>query len=155
MITKTNFLRLALIVLIVLNLTTLSFIFFGRPPQRGHEEPREVVIRRLGFDEQQTATYDKLIEKHQAQIKNIEAEIRKNKDLLYGSLINDDSLYRDSLIGNIGRLQMELDETNCRHFLEVKKICRSDQMLYFNELTHDLARLFRPRDKKNNPAAGD
>ena len=72
--------------------------------------------------------------------------IRNN---LYAELNNETSVKKDSLMFAISKYQLEIENTHYNHFLEIKKLCKPDQLKYFEELTKELAFYFRPN--KNQP----
>ena len=85
-----------------------------------------------------------IIKKHRTRIDSIEKKIRTNKDALFTLLKSDDSNKRDSIITNLGGLQMEIESAHYSHFEKLKAICTPEQMDEFEELTKELGRLFAP-----------
>lgn len=76
---------IAVIVLVVVNLVTLSF-FISKGPgdQLGRKAmPREIIIEKLHFDDKQIAAYEKIILLHQQKIRSLDDSIRRSKNELY------------------------------------------------------------------------
>ncbi len=129
--------------LLVLNLLLIWFIFSHRPNHGGKEGPKKIIIEKLHFDESQTKAYEVLIDAHRKDIQRSETQMMALKNQLYGSLQtgkNTDA--SDSLILEIGRVQMEMEDINFNHFNEIKQLCKPDQLIYFDELCGEIASLF-------------
>lgn len=136
------------IVLVAINLVLVGFIFFGhRRPQPG-EGPRRLIIEKLGLDDAQIASYEKLIGWHRSEMKRTNDEMFKLKKDLYGSLVSEENTGKDSLISLIGHKQMEVEQINLKHFSDIRNLCRGDQRLRFDELTKEIADLFQPHPDK-------
>jgi periplasmic protein CpxP/Spy len=152
---KLKLLSIAVIGLLLINVAVVGFFIlkrppappFGRPPLAG-EGPKKVIIERLDFDAAQIAAYEKLITAHQNSIKGFEDSIRLLKNQLYQTLTIDNFYGRDSLINQLGSLEMSIEQTNYEHFTAIKKLCNPDQLDKFNKLTNDLARFFEVGKKK-------
>jgi DNA-binding XRE family transcriptional regulator len=152
---KIKLLTFAVIALLLLNLGTLGFLIFARPPHPMggpgmRQQPKEIIIERLHFDEAQQQKYAQLIRWHRGTINEIEKEIYQAKNKLYLQLLktNADTISRDSLINALGNYQKQIEATHFRHFQDIKNICRPDQMEDYNDLTAELSRIF---SKPPNP----
>lgn len=144
----------SIIALLLLNLGTLGFLLFSGPkqghrPPHGRPEPRAIIIEKLHFDTQQIKAYEQLIDEHRKKIDAIDEKIRDTKNSLYALLNSNDSASKNSLITALGNYQKEIETTHFNHFADIKKLCKSNQMADFEELTEELSRLFskppRPR----------
>lgn len=153
---KTKLLTIAVIGLLLLNLAILGFLFLNGPkghhppmdgPHMGRPKPREIIIEKLHFDANQQKEYDKIIEWHQATIGKLDQNIRQSKKELYSLLMQPEVNLKtkDSLIALLNGYQKQVEETHFKHFEDIKKLCRQDQMEYFNDLTEELARIFAPK----------
>jgi periplasmic protein CpxP/Spy len=144
--TKNRFYLLIIIALAVLN-GLLLFLYFSRPDRP--PGPRNIIIQRLKFDEQQIKQYDKLITTHRQTSNTNEAEINVLKNTLYQQLNRvTDSQKIDSLAENIAKLQKDAEILNFRHFEAIKKICKPEQLPLFEKLVGELSQLFA---NKNQP----
>lgn len=150
---KTKLLTISVIVLLLLNLGTLGFLFLtssngghphGNNDFRGRTEPKEIIIEKLNFDSKQISEYEKLIQWHRREISTIEDKIRTTKIELYLQLhektINDTT--KDSLVNALATYQKQIENTHFKHFQDIKKLCRKEQLDDFNSLTEELSRLF-------------
>ena len=140
---------IAVIVLVVVNLVTLSF-FISKGPgdQLGRKAmPREIIIEKLHFDDKQIAAYEKIILLHQQKIRSLDDSIRRSKNELY-QLLRKESItehLKDSLFLNLANYQKQIEQT---HFIAIKSICRADQLNDFENLTEELSKIFSPQKKE-------
>ncbi|TBX66993.1 periplasmic heavy metal sensor [Flavobacterium silvisoli] len=153
---KTKLLTIAVIGLLLLNLATLGFLFLNGPkghrppmegPPMGRPKPRTIIIDQLHFDALQQKEYDQLIEWHQATISQLDRNIRQTKRALYSQLMQTEVNLKakDSLIAVLNGYQKQVEATHFKHFEDIKKLCRQDQLKDFNDLTEELARIFAPK----------
>lgn len=157
---KTKLLTITVIGLLLLNFATLGFLFISgtkghKPPHdipEGRHEPKEIIIERLHFDANQQKEYGQLIEWHRGEIRQLEDSIRVSKNELY-MLLNDDKIdekAKVTLINEIALFQKQIEATHFKHFEDIKKLCKPEQQVYFNELTEEFGRLFY-RNKPPRP----
>jgi len=146
--------------LIIVNLALLGFLFFAKPsrpddmppggrPAFAGEGPKQIIIDRLHFDTEQVVQYETLIRQHQDAVRETDMQIREAKNNLYATLSTGDTHAKDSLQNQLAQLQKQIETAHYSHFEGIKKICRPEQLTYFNELTKDLARFFTPQ--RNGP----
>ncbi|MBL7825793.1 MAG: hypothetical protein JNJ57_04125 [Saprospiraceae bacterium] len=149
--TQTKFWRLAAMVLFLVNLAWLGFFWMMPSHKPMGEKPRDIIIKKLAFDREQINTYDQLITAHRAQISEKQDQIQKEKQQMYIGLSQPQSDW-DSLAHEVGLLHGEIERIHVRHFLQIKKICREDQLDEFRQLTFELAEIFhRPPPPKKRP----
>jgi periplasmic protein CpxP/Spy len=144
---KTKFLTIAVIALMVLNLGLIVALILGSPPmRRPHDkDPKEIIIEKLKLNKEQISQYEKLIEKHREQIKEKEEALMSAKNSLFLLLQAKDYNQRDSLVNQIGMIQAEIEQINFQHFADLKTLCDDKQLLLFDELTLELGKLFEPK----------
>lgn len=148
---KTKVLSFAVIGLVVLNLGILVFLFLNgknhKPPHDRRPEPKQIIIDKLHFDAKQQQDYAKLITGHRAAITRLDDSIRKAKNELY-LLLNEDTVdekVKVALLDEIAVHQKQIEQTHFKHFQDIKKLCRKDQLDDFEALTEDLSRIFAPK----------
>jgi len=151
---KTKVLGFAVIALLVLNFGILSFLFFSKNEDgpRGRKMPREIIIEKLHFDENQIVEYDKTIKIHQENIRNLDDSIKSAKNELYQLLNSDtiDSVKKESLYLKLADLQKQIETTHFNHFIEIKNLCKKEQLSDYENLTEELIKLFsHPRRPKH------
>jgi hypothetical protein len=149
---KIKFLYIAIVGLIVLNLAILSFVFFkaqkGRDEMGRQNNPREIVIKKLHFNSNQIAKYDSLILKHREKINSLDNEIKEHKNKLYRSLSTEiKKSTADSLIAGISKNQVIIERLHYQHFVDIKNLCNTNQVEYFNHFTTELSQIFSPKER--------
>ena len=147
--TKINLLTFSLIAMLILNLGIVGYLFFQKPvvldqthPPFGHEGPKNEIIRMLHFDNEQIQQYKLTIDKHRATIRQLNENIELTKSALYYTLQKEADPQKDSLLNQLAFLQKEIEQTHYAHFVEIKKLCKPNQLDDYNELTSQLARFF-------------
>jgi periplasmic protein CpxP/Spy len=155
---KLRLLSFAVIALLVMNLALVGFLLLRKPPlppgerpSIAKEGPKSRIIEQLHFDADQVIQYQKLIDEHKASIKTLRDDIRGTKSQLYQTLNEADGGRNDSLIVKLGELQKNIETTHYNHFKEIKKLCKPDQLEYFNTLTDELADFFSPEKEGRRP----
>lgn len=150
---KIKLLTFSIVALLILNFGTLTFLFLKNPHRaEGRVMPRQIVIERLHFDTNQIASYDKLIKLHRSKIRKLQDGIRNFKNELYALLNQEtiDIIKKDSLITNLAMLQKEIESTHFNHFVDIKKLCKKEQLSNFELLTEDLSKIFSHERKPKN-----
>lgn len=151
---KTKVLGFAVIALLVLNFGILAFLFFSKNDNgpRGRKMPREIIIEKLHFDENQIVDYDRIIQVHQKKIRILDDSIRVSKNKLY-QLLNSETIdtgLKDSLFLKLADYQKQIETTHFNHFIEIKKLCKKEQLSDYENLTEELSKLFsHPRRPRN------
>ncbi|MDI9309494.1 MAG: hypothetical protein QM535_04710 [Limnohabitans sp.] len=144
---KNTFYYTVIIILVLINIGTLYF---------SHDKkrilPREIIIEKLDFDSKQIIEYDKIIKEHQKNIRSLDDSIHTTKEKLYALLTRDsiNPVEKQNLISKISKFQNEVENTHFNHFLEIKKICKNNQINKFNELSKELSKLFTPKKMPKN-----
>lgn len=146
---KVKFLSIVAIGLLITNLLLIGFIIRNNSNRQKHEGPRNIVIEKLNFDEQQIDEYDKLIQWHQVEIIKSQEQMMSLKNQLYGNLIKNNSVnIKDSLISELITTQAKIENTHYKHFEDIKKLCKEEQQQNFKDLTLEIADLFAPPKMK-------
>jgi Spy/CpxP family protein refolding chaperone len=145
---KIKLLTFAVIGLLLLNLATLSFLFLNAPGGN-HHKPQEIIIEKLHFDENQQRQYKQIIQWHRGRINDLDEKFKQTKENLYHLLLasNVDEKKKDSLISALANYQREIEITHFKHFQEIKKLCKKEQLKDFDYLTTELSRIFSPPPK--------
>ncbi|MCB9359690.1 MAG: hypothetical protein H6587_11640 [Flavobacteriales bacterium] len=144
--TKTKLLIISVVTLAALNIVLIVILTLGhssRPPHK-MRSPKQIVIEKLHFDASQIEAYEKLILEHQEAIIQKEEEMKYAKGALYHSLSSDNQDEKDELITKINIIQRGFEELHYNHFLDIKKLCKPEQIKDYNKLTNELARIFAP-----------
>jgi len=143
---KIDFWRMTVVALLLLNGGVLFFLLSKpgppHPGRRGGEGPKHLIIERLHLDAAQTDAYEKLVRRHQSDVRAKEREIHDTKRSLYAGLQGAEYPAKDSLARRIGQLQVDVEHIHFNHFQDIKTLCRPEQIADFNELAGELADFF-------------
>jgi periplasmic protein CpxP/Spy len=160
---KIKLLSIAVIGLLAVNIATVGFLLLRKPPmppkgipqleQKGG--PKEIIIDKLHLDKEQVTAYEALIVAHRESVKGLKDSISNTKNNLYQSLKTETFTGKDSLITLLSDLQKRIESVHYDHFMQIKKICRSEQMADFNKLTNELAFYFTTEKKSIPPPPGN
>ena len=155
---RTKLLTIAVIGLLLLNLGTMGVMIMQKPPRPPHGEmpppphgegPKQIIIDRLNFDAIQQKDYELLVVEHRKRTDELHEASKQLHDKLYSLLQNTETnaTTSDSLIVEISNNQKAIEDLNFDHFNAIKKLCKAEQVGYFNELAGELARLFAPKGR--------
>lgn len=107
------------------------------------DRPKNIIIAKLKFNEQQVNSYQKLIDQHRKDIKENDAKILMLKNELYSLLNADNNNTKiDSLTTQIGNIQKQIEVVHFNHFLDIKALCKPEQLPNFNKLSKELTEIF-------------
>lgn len=143
-----NKIKLLSLIIAGLLISNLVFVFLlfqlsdNLPPKK---ERKFLIIEKLHFDQNQIQKFEDLIHEHRKQIHENDRQIRDLKNKLYQTLIQESTTnYRDSIIYEISKVQVKIENINYKHFEDIKNICRADQLDLYKNLTNELASYFAP-----------
>lgn len=137
------------LVLFLSNIALLIFIYTNENSKSKEKGPRDIIIEKLSFSAEQVTQYDKLIDQHRKEIRTIEENIRKAKKQHYLTLQSDTAAIPNvQYLEELGKLQMEIERIHYAHFLDIKKLCETNQLPAFNSLTEELSEHFIHQPKK-------
>lgn len=140
---KIKLLSIVIIILIIINMATLSFFFIKGSRPMNRPEPKEIIIKKLHFDKNQTAVYESLIKVHSNKIMLLNQAVMETKNKLYSALSKpENKKTTDSLFSQLAFQQNEIEKKHYDHFLDIKKLCNQEQSEDFNKLTIELAEIF-------------
>lgn len=165
--TKKNILIIAIIVLVIINISALATIFYNK--RVAPIEKEEVKLQRERIQQSGMYGYFKealnLNDDQFVDFKNINQEyFYKTQEI--GSLLNDsrhqllielseeniDKNKIDSIARNIGTLHYELKLLTSEHFIELKNICNYDQQVMLEKMFFRMISIQdndRPRHGRN------
>ena len=127
--------KLLLVLLIVLLITNsiLLFILIKKPHESKQPPKRDFLIAMLHFDENQKLKYEDLDKNHHRRMRQIQDEIRKNKDILFNSF-NDESFQVEEITNQIGNLEAKKDTELFEFFSKVRVLCNKNQKKEFDKI---------------------
>lgn len=151
---SSKILKITVITILAINVAVIGYLLINKDGfmENKPPKPREIVIKKLGFEANQIKQYDITITKHQNKIKALDDSIRNTKNKLYTRLKESSTEIdtNDSLVTQINTYQKEIEITNYNHFIEIKKICKPEQLEKFNALTNELSKIFAGKRKPKN-----
>lgn len=122
------------------------------PPKKEilqHDKPKNIVIKTLHFDKKQIQSYENLIKNHRAQIHKNDEQMLELKKKLYQLLNTENSrVAADSIVLKMGKLQSEIELIHYNHFLDIKALCKPEQLAYFNALSTEINAVFFPPHRR-------
>jgi protein CpxP len=140
---KVKFLTIVVVGLVISNIALIIFMICNKPAHPKHLGPRNIIIEKLGFDETQVKAYDKLIEWHQDEITKTEKDAMHLKNQLYSTLaLDSQSKVTDSLINELGKAQLKVEQIHYKHFEDIRQLCNANQQQAFKNMTKEIAALF-------------
>lgn len=147
---KSKLLSYTVIGLFLINIITLSFLLFkstnDKPFSKKRIEPKEIIVEKLHFDKEQVLKYEVLIKNHMDSVELLNKQIVDKKNILYTELSKPNNKFlTDSLTNNIAIIQTSIEKLHYNHFLEIKKLCKPEQLNDFTNLTVELAKIFSPK----------
>ena len=126
----------------------MTFLYLGKMEHnRIAGKPNAVIIEKLGFDDGQIKEYQALIQEHSKDSRRIFREIGESKNELYKDASKDNAQINDSIAEVIGNKFKELESIHFDHFVEIRKICKGDQIAKFDELSSEFQSIFNMRSK--------
>lgn len=146
---KKYFFILVICLLLFSNFILLYFVL--QKPNRGvdYDRPKNIIIEKLHFDENQINSYQNLIDKHRKDIRKNNDQILMLKKELYSYLKNDNSKKElDSITSQIGTIQKQIEEIHFNHFLDIKALCKPKQLSQFDELAEELTEIFNHKKQQ-------
>jgi periplasmic protein CpxP/Spy len=135
-----------LIIFCLLLFSNFILLYFVMQKPKGGfkpDGPKKIIVEKLQFDEEQIVLYQKLIDQHRNDIRKKDAEILMLKrELYYYLTTNESETSIDSLTTEIGITQKQIEKIHFNHFLDIKALCKPQQLLKFNMLSEELIEIF-------------
>lgn len=136
-----------ILVLVLLNSTTLIIMWVNKPPfpphPPQHDRPDKVIVERLQLDEQQQKEFDKLKTEHHSQMVKLDEQSRdlhkKYFALLENEQINDS--IADSYEKQLANITEKKEEITFNHFRDLKNLCKGEQVKLFNDFVGELGKI--------------
>lgn len=132
-------------------ISNFVLLYFALQKPRGFDPdgPKNIIIEKLHFDENQINSYQNLIDKHRKDIRKNNDQILMLKKELYFYLKNDNCKKElDSITSQIGTIQKKIEEIHFNHFLDIKALCKPKQLSQFDELAEELTEIFNHKKQQ-------
>ena len=143
-------LKILLVVLVILNITTLSYMWINKQGMGDHPPHRPDVFaylcKELQFTEQQQRQYEDLRDEHHRSIERFQQKAAMFRehffDLIHTS--SPDSALVKQLADSIASTQQKIELATFYHFQKVRAICTPEQQKKFDEVIQDALRMMAP-----------
>lgn len=155
---KPKILTVTIIVLFLLNIGTIGFLIFHRPPRPFHDDMRQPKMEmpdlnapdargfleeQLNFNDKQKEDFNKLRDEHHKAVMVIQDSIRTLKDRLFDqvSITPIDETKINSICTSIGEYQKQIELTTFYHFQKVRALCDDNQKQIFDHVIKDVIKM--------------
>jgi hypothetical protein len=118
---KNNWLAIAVIALVLINIATLAFLWLGRPkenmPSQGQgSDAKNYLIEQLKLNAQQQKQFDSLRTIHFGEMKDYREQMRHLKDDLFEKVKQPNDSTYNNIAQQIGMHQSKIDLSTFHHF---------------------------------------
>lgn len=160
--TKDNFYKVAIILLLLINGGTLLYLWQEKKPadatMRRHDGPPhnrvdEIIMDRLQFNNEQLGQFEELKHEHHSQMIAVQRQSSKLHQQLFELLKTDnvDTVLRNNIFRQLEVLDTEKELATFEHFRKLRAILNNDQQKRFDEFVEELSRrLLAPLPPKHD-----
>jgi periplasmic protein CpxP/Spy len=148
--TKTKFLTILVLLLLVLNAVTLFFLLSkkdGPKNKPGGGRPySEYLTKQLNLDTIQVAQLKKLRDKHKEELGNLWKEDRELQEAKFVLLKegSTDSVKLDSIVTLIVANKKKFELAFHKHFIQIRALCKPDQVELFKKTIEEMQKRRMP-----------
>ncbi len=138
----------AIVILIVLNLSTLTTMWMHKPPRPFHPPPSskklipDFITAELNLDAKQALAFEASEQKQIRKIKPLLDNLQQCKQQLFQSAFDNpvDSAKMNELTNQIGAIAKTIDVVTFFHILDLKNICNPHQQDILKGLFTDMVK---------------
>ena len=144
-------LKSILLVLLLVNIGTLSFLWFTKPPRNNPQESAKGFFsKELTFSAKQEQQFDSLKTLFQSQREDLRHEVKDKYDIYFDLLQNSkvDSLTVKKAVSEIIRIKEKEELALFYHFQKVRSICDASQKQKFDKIVKEAAQMMGPRQQE-------
>jgi Spy/CpxP family protein refolding chaperone len=155
-IDKVKVLTTLVVVLLLINITTLATIWKMRTPggmEMHPPSPKEFIISKLNLDEEQQKVFEELRKEHFEQMRGLQEQIRAEKDAMYDLLKSSepDTTQTYQHIAKIMQSEEQLERITFEHFRKVRAICNEEQQQHFDAIIDQIMRMVMRPPRPGGP----
>ena len=156
-----RYLGMIIILLVVLNLGTITMLWLGkpsaRPPFANRKNPvmeknriQHILKDELGFDHDQAEKFLQLRHEQMETVRKLNQQIQETKRQMFDEVLKDNPrpTLSDSLLKITQDKQAQIERQTYNYFLDIKKLCNPEQSKKLQILMHDI---FIPHPPVNEP----
>ncbi len=151
---KNNGLKYIVVAALLVNVATLLFFWFTRPPHldRPQGEKGDLISKELNLNSDQQATFTTLKRQHHRTHDSLLQIIAEKRMVLYAQK----TASLDSTIQVIGHLQEQIELMTYQHFEKVQEICTPEQQAKLDKmLAGAVQHVLMPNNEKKPPPKRD
>jgi len=147
-----RFWKWAVILLVLCNIALISVVWFRphMPFGKRPEQPRDFVIRKLGFSPDQVKKYDALISAHHATMEQLKKDAASYRQQLFSNLTANapHTSSPDSMAQLIANNQRQIELVTYNHFAAV---CTDQQKIEFDKIIGEVTKMMSGHGRGNRP----
>lgn len=142
---NTKFLKVVIILLLLINISTIAFMWFNRPHPK--DNIGDFFAKELHFTDKQKEQFNVLRDEHR-QLRESLKELDKEKHDAYFDLLQNatvDSIAIKKAISVLVKIKEKEELGNFSHFQKVRAICDETQKKKFDKIIGEAARMMAPK----------
>jgi len=151
-----RFLKITIVVLLLINISTLVFMWYSKqnhphhmppPPNGGPGNTSEFLIRELNLDENQQKQFFEMRDKHREAVHEIQEKSGPMHHRFFELLkkVPADSVAALQLADSMSMCQKQIELLTFNHFKKVREICNAQQQTKFDGVIQDALRMMAPK----------
>jgi len=140
---KDSFYKVIIICLLLLNVSMLAFLWYGKKEYHAHNSgPDRMIIERLKLNEKQQQIFEGLKHEHHSQMVEIQQEGGKLHDVLFSLLQKqpEDTAAENTLLLQIQQNELRKEQVTLEHFRKLRAMLRPEQQPLFDSFISELSR---------------
>jgi periplasmic protein CpxP/Spy len=149
----------AIIVLVLLNITTLTMVWLHKPPRPELQELQrrrfipEFIVKELKLDEKQAIAFDMAEKTQKVKINLLTDSIRNLKKDLFTQCFDqpEDTARITEICNKIGEIAIKIDASTYTHITKLKAICNAEQQQLLKDFIMDMASVERRHPENDAP----
>ncbi len=136
---KTRFYQILIAILVLINIGTPSFLWFGRPDSQALNQQKESIepfVRGLHLSPQQIIQFKSFRDDHLTQLYLLRMEDRRLHELFYDALFLPipDTIAANRLADSLVLVRKKMELLTFSHFQQIQQILNNDQKTKFRTI---------------------
>jgi Spy/CpxP family protein refolding chaperone len=150
-----KFLKTVIVLLLLVNLSTISFLWFNKPHKR--DAVGDFFTKELQFTAKQKEQFIVLRDAHRKEREALKSNDKEVHDVYFDLLKSStvDSATVKNLVAEIMKIKDKEELGTFYHFQKVRAICDEKQKQKFDEIIKEAARMIAPRREGQRPPRRD
>ncbi len=144
---NSKFLKIVIIILLFINISTLAFIWMHKPPHAMPPPPSQEIgdflMHELNFTEAQRTQFVYMRDEHRSSVRDLRDESQYLRDKFFDLLdaIPPDTIKIYQLADSLTSVQKQIELSTFYHFQKVRTICSPRQQKKFDEVIKEGLRM--------------